>query len=73
MERSSKGYVSHLTRRIGETAVEQSTARSQRVGDAGCSTPAFKKGKQVVQHAVTAPHFMRLPSIVRQLEALAHK
>ena len=48
MERFSKGYVSHFTtRRIGETAVEHSTARSQRVGDAGCSTPAFKKGKRL--------------------------
>ena len=49
------GYVSHFTtRRIGETAVEHSTARSQRVGDAGCSTPAFKKCEQVVQHCNTA-------------------
>ena len=51
MERSSHGYASHFTTwRVGETAVEQSTARSQRVGDAGCSTPAFKKCGQVVQH-----------------------
>ena len=48
MERSSQGYVPHFTtRRIGETAVEQSTARSQRVGDAGYSTPAFKLTAEV--------------------------